>query len=235
MRYFVSTSFRAFVRCELFTKHIKTAYSINGQSLRFAASLDGQIKYFYPYYSDISVATLLSHHKENSFSHQILESKPKFNVVSFSKTIDDLLRSNDDHDVIQMCSDPNLKNLSTKDFLNVFKIASVDAATKTLKPISDVMFNNLSDALVSKVHEFSDEDLISALLYLSLWPMTESTRSNNFNKIWKALDDRCCERKKDWSFNKILYFIDLWYLLKLTRASNFVFYSILILHKKINQ
>ncbi|XP_050342094.1 uncharacterized protein LOC126768184 [Nymphalis io] len=87
--------------------------------------------------------------------------------------------------------------------------------------ISSKKFDNYIDALTDNIQVATDEELKSIFYGLTKWPETESIRTRNYIEVWTALDDECFKRLKNWSFDEMLSFISLFYMLNVTKLSSF--------------
>ena len=114
---------------------------------------------------------------------------------------------------------------------HVFKKLS-SYSSKNPQTISDVKFNGIVKALASKCPDLNDEDLIGILACLRKWSPTSSATSENFVDLWKAVDEQCIARVKNWDRNKLLFVADHWYLLNLTSFSNLMWRCLTRLTRK---
>lgn len=97
--------------------------------------------------------------------------------------------------------------------------------------IVDTMFDGLRNQLIANASQFSDEQLMSILKLISLWNI-KNLKDPNFYSFWSTFDKQCVVRYKNWSLNKILLFMDHWYVMKLSRLSNFVWLGLRKLARK---
>lgn len=162
---------------------------------------------------------------ENDFNHSVLEKNPayshtvlKFNKEEFKKNYD--TSEEEFNNIIRRLEwDSVTPDETFKSFIK----AGVYASRHLNVPLTDNRFKHLSDGFVSKCKHLTDDQLIESLISLSVWPQPESVIEENFFKVWKALDALLLERYRPWNHSKRLYVIDVWYNLKLTRLSEFVF------------
>ncbi|CAH2091926.1 unnamed protein product [Euphydryas editha] len=87
--------------------------------------------------------------------------------------------------------------------------------------ISSEQFDHYIDALTDCIQFATDEELISIFYALAKWPETESIRTRNYIEVWASLDDECLKRINNWSFDEMFTFISLFYMLNVTRVSDF--------------
>lgn len=96
-------------------------------------------------------------------------------------------------------------------------------STKNNLCISNKIFDSYIDSLTDNIKLATDEELQSLFYYLLQWPETESIRTRNFIEVWAALDDECLNRLKRWSFDEMLNFVSLFFMLNVTKASDYCF------------
>lgn len=101
--------------------------------------------------------------------------------------------------------------------------------------ISDTMFDNYIDCLTDNIRLASDQELESLFYALNKWPNPSSIRVRNYIEVWTALDDECLKRVRNWSYDQLLSFTALFYLLNVTRVSDFSIKSLQKLSSKAKQ
>ncbi|XP_047545545.1 uncharacterized protein LOC125077613 [Vanessa atalanta] len=101
--------------------------------------------------------------------------------------------------------------------------------------ISSKQFDNYIDALTDRIQVATDEELKSIFYALKKWPETESIRTRNYIEVWAALDDECFNRLKNWSFDEMLSFMSLFYMLNVTKLSSFASRCLLKFTSKAKQ
>lgn len=89
--------------------------------------------------------------------------------------------------------------------------------------MDDEKFDGLTMAFVNKCSQFTDDQLIDCMTAVQIWPESNHVKEKNYLKIWKSLDNVCLQKFLDWTVDKILYMMDLWYHMKLARLSGFVY------------
>lgn len=87
--------------------------------------------------------------------------------------------------------------------------------------ISGKQFDNYIDALTDSIQFATDEELKSIFYALAKWPETESIKTRNYIEVWASLDDECLKRINNWSYDEMFAFISLFYMLNVTRVSDF--------------
>lgn len=106
------------------------------------------------------------------------------------------------------------------DFLKI----SVYASGKNFD-LTDTMFEGLRNQLITVLPSLSDHQLMSIFRMIPLWNV-KNAKDPIFFKLWSEFDKQCIERYKKWSINKLLLFMDYWYIMKLSRMCNFVWLGI---------
>ncbi|OWR44429.1 hypothetical protein KGM_215972 [Danaus plexippus plexippus] len=115
------------------------------------------------------------------------------------------------------------KNFSTEDPHNIFNIfANLGVyCTENNLCISNEQFDNFIDNLTDNIKFASDDELRSLFFSLTKWPQTNSIRTRNFIEVWAALDDECFKRIHKWSYDEMLSFVSLFYMLNVIKYSDF--------------
>ncbi|XP_063823431.1 uncharacterized protein LOC135073251 [Ostrinia nubilalis] len=87
--------------------------------------------------------------------------------------------------------------------------------------ISNKIFDSFIDSLTDNIGLATDEELKLLFHYLLKWPETESIRTRNYIEVWAALDDECLNRLNRWSFDQMLGFVSMFYMLNVTKYSDY--------------
>ncbi|CAG4964786.1 unnamed protein product [Parnassius apollo] len=98
--------------------------------------------------------------------------------------------------------------------------------------ISDKIFDDFIDHLTDNLKVASEEELKSIFYSLLKWPETESIRTRNYIEVWAALDDECIRRSQQWSYDEMLTYVTLFYMLNVTRVSDFSYKCLMKLSGK---
>lgn len=101
--------------------------------------------------------------------------------------------------------------------------------------ISNTKFDSFIDYLTDSFKFATNKELESIFYSLNKWPETKSIRTRNYIEVWVALDDECLRRHKDWSFDELLSFISLFYMLNVVKYSDFCVKSLNKLATKAKQ
>lgn len=164
---------------------------------------------------------------ESTFHHQVLEKSS-----SYSSTI---FKSSPDFSDKYMLSEEEFGNLlSTSDWDSkspyhiavAFVSFGVCSSHYLNVSIDDHRFNKLVDAFENKCSSFTDDQVMDCLIAIQSWPQSDHVKAGNFLKVWKALDKLCHGRLFDWSHDKILFVMDLWYKIRLIRLNNFTYHGL---------
>lgn len=86
--------------------------------------------------------------------------------------------------------------------------------------ISDTIFDDYIDNLTDSLSKATDEELVSLFYAFNQWPETPSIRTRNYIEVWVALDETCHSRVNNWSYDKMLSFISLFYMLNVNKMSD---------------
>lgn len=155
------------------------------------------------------------HDNENNHAYNLMI----LNGYGLKFNFDDFKSSNDNDDISEILEKKMYKE-SSSNLYNMFHVISSYCANKNVC-ISNPIFDDFIDSLTDNIQYLSDDEIKSIFYLLKKIPETESLRTRNFIEIWAALDDECHKRMKDWSFDKMLSFMSLMYMLNLTRSSDF--------------
>nr|XP_021184647.2 FAST kinase domain-containing protein 5, mitochondrial [Helicoverpa armigera] len=101
--------------------------------------------------------------------------------------------------------------------------------------ISNEIFDTYIDYLTDSFKLATDKELESIFHALNNWPEVESIRTRNFIEVWTALDDECLKRYKNWSHSELLSYIPLFYMVNVTKYSDFFVKSLQKLATKAKQ
>lgn len=152
---------------------------------------------------------------ENEYFHSLLMKDKKFvNTIAFL----DCLKE------VEECK--NVQEILTTDFSQetvgqlISHLRSVLSCEENRNISKTEEFKSLCDALISKVRNLNDEQVLLVLKVLTLWPGKEV--DPNFYNICKAIDKQLLMMFRSWPTDKILYGMDHFYRLEVIRFSEFV-------------
>ncbi|XP_025194261.1 FAST kinase domain-containing protein 5, mitochondrial [Melanaphis sacchari] len=97
--------------------------------------------------------------------------------------------------------------------------------------LTDTVYDGLRDRLICVLPQMTDEQLLSILALIPLWN-TKDAKNPVYYRLWSEFDRQCIERHRRWTLNKLLLFMDHWYLMRLSRLSNFVWMGVRKLARK---
>ncbi|XP_054277867.1 FAST kinase domain-containing protein 5, mitochondrial [Macrosteles quadrilineatus] len=121
------------------------------------------------------------------------------------------------------------------DIIKAFISLGIHASTKLNITIEDKSCEMLVSALVDNLNFSSDNELIECLIALKLWPVLTRTKDSSHDKVRKAIDEVCCNRLYDWTIDKCLYVMDLWYRLGHLRHCYFTHKTLLKISRKTDE
>lgn len=123
-----------------------------------------------------------------------------------------------------------------------WSVATVDAAcdgflsvTAYAPPkgyqLQDTVFDGLRERLTAVLPDMTDEQLMDTLQMIARWKVANPNDPVYF-KFWSQFDKQCLARYKNWSLNKLLLYMDLWYVTDLIKLSDFVWFGMKKLVRK---
>ncbi|XP_045533973.1 FAST kinase domain-containing protein 5, mitochondrial [Papilio machaon] len=163
---------------------------------------------------------------ENSYAYNIMENKGY--AMKLNNKQDQVHVSN--YSLEELLSE----NWSKKPPHTIFETFSILGVlcSEHNKCISDKVFDDFIDNLTDNLTKASDAELKLIFYSLLKWPVAESIKTRNFIEVWAALDDECLKRLRDWSYDEMLEFITLFYMLNVNRASDYSYRCLLKLASK---
>lgn len=173
---------------------------------------------------------------ESIIHHKVLEESTVYANTILKEDINFTHRYRISHEEFKdLVSKTNWSNESPYHIVTAFVSFGIYSANNLKLTIDEGMFDELTTNFVSKCSEFTDEQLIDCMVAVKIWPQSRHVKENNYLKIWKALDYVCLERYLDWTVDKTLYMMDLWYHMHLIRLSNFVYKGLNKLSRKCKE
>lgn len=97
--------------------------------------------------------------------------------------------------------------------------------------LADTVYDGLRDRLVAVLTQMTDQQLLSLFALIPLWD-TKDAKDPAYHRLWSEFDRQCIDRHRRWTLNKLLLFMDHWYLMRLSRLSNFVWIGVRKLARK---
>ncbi|CAK1578318.1 unnamed protein product [Parnassius mnemosyne] len=163
---------------------------------------------------------------ENKYAYNIMQNQGYAVNINFEDSKMLITK----HSIQDLLSQDWSKNIS-KNIFETFPILGALCAEQNLC-ITDKMFDDFIDNLTDNLKVASDDELKSIFYSLLKWPETESIRSRNYIEVWAALDDECLRRINRWSYDEMLTYVTLFYMLNVTRVSDFSYKCLLKLSGK---
>lgn len=166
---------------------------------------------------------------ENQYAYGIMENKGYATKLKSEHKAEPIVKERFDHLIEQ-----DWAKKSPQEMFNVFSMLGAFCSEHGLC-ISNKMFDSYIDNLTDNIKHASDEEL--KLLFHSLvkWPETASIRTRNYIEVWAALDDECLKRHKSWSVDELLSFLALFYLLNVSRVSEYSMKGVQRITNKVHQ
>ncbi|KAJ8726965.1 hypothetical protein PYW08_015362 [Mythimna loreyi] len=152
---------------------------------------------------------------ENKYAYSILEDKGY--AVSLNYNIQQQSLSEEQ---FQEALKVDWSKRSYREIIEIFPKLGSYCSENNLS-ISNKIFDTYIDHLTDSLQFASDKELEFVFHALNKWPETESIRTRNHIEVWAALDDECLNRIKNWSYSELLSFIALFYMINVTRYSEF--------------
>ncbi|XP_037027452.1 uncharacterized protein LOC119068111 [Bradysia coprophila] len=151
---------------------------------------------------------------ENKYVHAVLEINPKCRVLRGEQY------ETNDIESVDINFDQDWRNATTAGIVECLETIG-NYCKQNGTTISDKRFDKFVDVCTERCFDFTDHQLIQSLQIMIRYPLTESSKSRNFVKLWHAFDDACVKRIDTWDFNTILYMCDHWHMLHLGRLNQF--------------
>ncbi|KAJ8724989.1 hypothetical protein PYW07_015947 [Mythimna separata] len=163
--------------------------------------------------SYLSVRMFMEH--ENKYAYSILEDKGY--AVSLNCNIQQQSLTEEQ---FQEALKVDWSKRAYSEIIEIFPKLALYSSEHNLS-ISNKIFDTYIDHLTDCLQLASDKELEFVFYALNKWPETESIRTRNHIEVWAALDDECLNRITNWSYNELLSFIALFYMINVTRYSEF--------------
>lgn len=130
-------------------------------------------------------------------------------------------------------TDAQFHQLVTQDFgartadhvCDDFRSISAYAAAGDRYRLVDPVFGPFRERLMAVLPDITDQQLIDVFELIPVWNERD-VKDPVFRELWSAFDKECVHRYKRWSLNKILLFMDHWYVMRLSRFSDFVWLGV---------
>lgn len=172
--------------------------------------------------------------KEAPFHHKVLEDSSAYSSTIFKSNTNFTDRySLSEEEFSNLLSTSDWESKTPSQIAVAFVSCGLCSANYLNVSMDDHRFDKLVDAFESKCtcSSFTDDEVMDCLIAIKYWPQSDHVKAENFLRVWKALDNFCFGRMMDWSHDKILFVMDLWYQIRLLRLSNFTYHGL----KKISR
>lgn len=87
--------------------------------------------------------------------------------------------------------------------------------------VVDAALHGLRERLAAVLPTMADNQLMTVLRLISLWDVDDLFRLE-YMRLWSLLDAQCIKRSANWTTDKLLLYMDHWYIMNLSRLSKFV-------------
>ncbi|KAK3876256.1 hypothetical protein Pcinc_018943 [Petrolisthes cinctipes] len=154
---------------------------------------------------------------ENEHAHAILRSLPAYHATTVTRG--DTVNSGYHHQTHHF-TDIEWNNCSAEEVANTFISMSQQCRHRPMD-LEDSQYSGLCSVLAQSLRLLTDNQLISVLSALSLWPPTSATTTPNFVALWNSLDHTCTERIRKWDIARMFLVADHWFALRLSRISTY--------------
>lgn len=101
--------------------------------------------------------------------------------------------------------------------------------------ISEEKYDPIVNAVLAKLPEMSDDELLKILVDLTRFPLCKTPRAHNFSELWNKIDDECWDRSRRWRYPLLLKIMSAYYRLGLNRISSFNTKALLRMSAKCDQ
>lgn len=167
---------------------------------------------------------------ENEHAHAVLRSLPAYQSTTVAS--EDTVGSLYHHHPFPLTNN-EWTRCSAEEVANGFIATSQECRYRPMD-LEDRKHSGLCSALVNSLKQLSDNQLLSVLSALSLWPPTSASTTPNFVALWNALDKACTERITQWDMTRMFLVADHWYTLRLSRISMYNVRMTKILGRKVS-
>lgn len=179
------------------------------------------------FHSTVSMNLKMFMENENKYAYEVML---KNGYVSDLNVGENKIQSTKSEE-FENFKNKNWSKLSNQNLFETFSWLCIYCSEQNIS-IADQRFDDYIDSLTDKI-KFATDDELKLLFYcLSKFPQTESIKTRNFIEVWVALDDECFRRINSWTFDEMLSFLSLFYMLNITRASDFTYKCLLKLASK---
>ncbi|XP_072942267.1 FAST kinase domain-containing protein 5, mitochondrial [Epargyreus clarus] len=152
---------------------------------------------------------------ENKYAYNIMNNKGYAVSLNFAKAWTSLKK-----DQFELLMRSNWSEVSPQEMFSIFPKLGVYCTENNLC-ISENIFDQYIDYLTDNIKCATDQELTSLFYSVKQWPDTPSIRTRNYIELWVALDDECLKRMPNWSYDEMLSYLALFFMLNVSRVSDF--------------
>lgn len=149
---------------------------------------------------------------ENNFAHNVLVRLGNYNLMSSCPALPEV--------VTEPASLATPVDVSNRQLLEHLQRTAQYCRGQQIT-ISDVRFDGIVDLFLDRISTLTDEELLSTVRILTIFPATQGVGARNFLEMWTALDDECLRRLDDWSTEQRLLACDHWFKLNMAKVAKF--------------
>lgn len=123
-------------------------------------------------------------------------------------------------------------NRTTDEVVGVFEKLSHYCASMQ-SSISEEKYDPIVKAVIQKLPDMNDEELMKVLVDLTRFPHPSSPKERNFSELWNCIDDQLWLKLNYWKFPDILKAMNAYYRLGMNKISPFNSKAILKITRKV--
>lgn len=166
---------------------------------------------------------------ENTNAHDIMVNDPSYNETVVNPCVRDNWLTVTDQQFHTLITQ-DFRSKSVNEMCDDFQKISLYVSGKDFDIVHS-MFDGLRNQLIAVAPQMTDEQMLVIFEMISLWNLRKA-KDPVFYQLWSVFDKQCVERYGKWSLNKVLLYMDHWYLMRLSKLSNFVWLGIRKLGRK---
>lgn len=114
----------------------------------------------------------------------------------------------------------NYSDKSPEEMVKIFERLSLHCHAMD-SSISEVQYDPIVNAVIEKMPEMTDDEVVKVLADLTRFPQSSSPRAHNYSELWNKIDDECWTRSKYWKFATLLKVMNAYYRLGINKVSAF--------------
>lgn len=165
-------------------------------------------------------------HSENSNAHSTMVMDPDYSGTVVNRGILGDWPSVTEAQYRELIERVDCRSKTAEEVCDDFR--AVTAYAKTAGSgfaVLDTALYGLRERLAATLPTMTDGHLMTVLRLISLWDADGLSRLE-YMRLWSLLDAQCIARSANWSTDKLLLYMDHWYIMNLSRLSKFVQLSV---------